>query len=142
MNGGGRRPRRLEPRCGGPFVLAPAVKQDPIDDVGPLDAGNDSDRTTTVLTDLDVDPEHTPETFRPGHGAMLFGFGRDRLAGRSLAAPRRCDLRTKSAVGCKHAMKASEVNTGPWYQRRQPGDKIQNSSHSTYSHRTAVMTLI
>lgn len=52
-------------------MLAAKVTQDPLDHVRPPDAGNDPDRTATVLTDLDIEPEHALEKPRPGHRAML-----------------------------------------------------------------------
>ena len=100
-------------------MLAPQVTQDPGNDVGPLDAGDNLDGTATPLADFDIDLEHALETPSPGHGAMLFGVGRGRLKGRSLAAPGRRDLRTKAAVGREHTMIAREVDAGPRDQGRQ-----------------------
>lgn len=109
----------------GRHTLAPKMTQNPLDDVRPLDTGDDLDRAATVLADLDIDLEHAPEAPGPSHGAMLLGFGRRGCAGQSLAAPGRRDLRTQAAVGCENTVIASEVDAGPWDQGRQPGDEIQ-----------------
>ena len=100
------RSRCLRPPARGKELLAPKVTQDPVNDLGLLDAGDDPHRAAALLTDLDINPEHTLESFCPGHGATLlrFGFGHRRNTGDTLTAPRWRYLCAKVAVGCEYSM--------------------------------------
>lgn len=48
------------------------VVEDTPDDSGVFNARNDPDGTTTVLTDLNVNAEHSLEAASPRHRAVLF----------------------------------------------------------------------
>ena len=140
------RPRCLRPPPWGKELLAPKVTQDPVNDLGLLDAGDDPHRTTALLTDLDINLEHTLESFCPGHGKvrshsdregalgyatlLRFGFGHRRNTGDMLTASCRRYLCTKVAVGCEYAMVAREVDAWSWNKRRKPGNEIERLEHN------------
>ena len=52
--------------------LTPEVVENPVNDHRVLDSGNDLHRTATLLTGLEIDPEHAFESLRPRHGTLLF----------------------------------------------------------------------
>ena len=101
------------------------MTKDPLNNLGPLNAGNDIYRPTTVLTHLDINLEHPLEAPGPGHRAALFGFGGSGVAGRTFAASIGRDEGTPATVWSEDPMVASEVDPRPGDQRGQPGDKVQ-----------------
>jgi hypothetical protein len=46
------------------------VTQDPLNDVRLFDASDDLNRAAALLTDVDINPEYTLESFCPGHGKV------------------------------------------------------------------------
>ena len=122
------RSRCKRPPARGKELLAPKVTQDPLDDVKPLDTGEDLNRAAALLTDLDINkvrsrsdregalgyPEYTLESFCPSHGKVrshsdregpwgmrrFSGSGSVTVATHETRLPRRAGTTSIVDIGC------------------------------------------
>ena len=72
MGGAGLRGVHTERRCAGVVdaagLASGEMNEDPLDDLGRVDAGDDAQRAATHTTVFDVDVEDALEALHPAHG--------------------------------------------------------------------------
>ena len=95
--------------------LPPQVRQDSIDGLLVLDAGNDPDSTSAMPAGLNVNIEDSLQSLRPGHRRVaLCRCPYFRICARLqlLATPGRCDPPTPAVVRGQDAVVTGEIDSG------------------------------
>ena len=128
MGGAGLRGAHTERRCagvvGGAGLAGGEMSEDPLDDLGSVDAGDDAQRAATHTTVFDVDVEDALEALHPAHG----GRRRMGFAG-GLISTVGDDVVAVYEVRGEHAVVSGEMGAGARHEGGEAGDKVHRVEH-------------
>ena len=115
---------RTQRRCAGVVAAGGVARgemgEDSLDDLGSLDARDDTQCAATHATVFDVDVEDSLEPLHPAHGR---GTRRMRLAG-GLMGRAGDDTAAVFEVRGEHAVVSGEMGAGAWHEGGEAGDKV------------------
>ena len=120
---------RTQRRCAGVVVAAGAgggeMGEDLLDDLGSLDARDDTQRSATHPTVFDVDVEDSIEAPHPAHGRTTRPMG---LAG-GLLGRVGDNAAAMLEVRGEHAVVSGEMGAGAWHEGGEAGDEVDGVEH-------------
>ena len=138
MGGAGLRGAHTERGCAGVVdgagLAGGEMSEDPLDDLGSVDARDDAQRAATHTTVFDVDVEDALEALHPAHGwSRRMGF-----AGGSMSTVGD-DVVAVYEVRGEHAVVSAEMGAGAWHRASslrerhfrggEAGDKVHRVEH-------------
>ena len=128
MGGARLRGAHTERRCAGGVdgagVAGGETSEDPLDDLGSVDARDDAQRGATHTTMFDVDVEDVLEALHPAHvGRRRMGFAGGWMS------PVGDDVVAVFEVRGEHAVVSGEMGAGAWHEGGEAGDKVHRVEH-------------
>ena len=144
MGGARLRGAHTERRCAGVVdgagLAGGEMSEDPLDDLGSVDARDDAQRGATHTTVFDVDVEDALEALHPAHGwRRRMGFAGGWMS------PVGDDVVAVFEVRGEHAMVSGEMGAGAWHEGGEAasisrGDETtRGPSIATHFHRLQFM---